>query len=66
METLIIIIFVLGYLAIALEHNLKLDKLIPALAMMAILWALVAFGIEAYPNWFDSGAHELINGEGGF
>ena len=66
METLIIIIFVLGYLAIALEHNTKLDKLIPALAMMAILWALVAFGIEAYPNWFDSGAHELINGEGGF
>ncbi len=66
METLIIIIFVLGYLAIALEHNLKLDKLIPALAMMAILWALVAFGIEAYPNWFDSGAHELIDGEGGF
>ncbi len=66
METLIIIIFVLGYLAIALEHNTKLDKLIPALAMMAILWALVAFGIDAYPNWFDSGAHELIGGEGGF
>lgn len=42
METLIIIIFILGYLAIALEHNLKVDKLIPALAMMAILWALVA------------------------
>ena len=30
METLIIIIFILGYLAITLEHNLKLDKLIPA------------------------------------
>lgn len=42
MEALILIIFVLGYMAIALEHNLKIDKLIPALAMMAILWAIVA------------------------
>jgi len=42
METIIIIVFVLGYLAITLEHNLKIDKLIPALAMMAILWALIA------------------------
>jgi Na+/H+ antiporter NhaD/arsenite permease-like protein len=62
METLIILIFIVGYLAIALEHNLKLDKLIPALAMMAVLWALVAFGIETFPNWFDSGAHKLIDG----
>ncbi|NNJ89553.1 MAG: sodium:proton antiporter NhaD [Eudoraea sp.] len=42
METIIIIIFVAGYLAITLEHNLKIDKLIPALAMMAILWAIIA------------------------
>jgi Na+/H+ antiporter NhaD/arsenite permease-like protein len=62
METLIILIFIIGYLAITLEHNLKLDKLIPALAMMAILWALVAFGIDTFPNWFDSGAHTLIEG----
>src|SRR5210317_390504 len=25
-----------------MEHNLKIDKLIPALAMMAILWAVIA------------------------
>lgn len=42
METIIIIVFFVGYLAITLEHNLKIDKLIPALAMMAILWALIA------------------------
>ena len=42
METLLIAIFVIGYLAITLEHNLKIDKLIPALAMMAILWAIIA------------------------
>ena len=42
METLILVVFFLGYLAITLEHNLKIDKLIPALAMMAILWALLS------------------------
>ena len=42
METIVIIVFLVGYLAITLEHNLKIDKLIPALAMMAILWAIIA------------------------
>jgi len=44
METLIIAIFFLGYLFITLEHNVKVDKLIPALAMMALLWAVAALG----------------------
>ena len=66
METLIIIIFILGYLAITLEHNLKLDKLIPALGMMAILWAIVAFGIDTFANWFDSASHALIDGFSNF
>ena len=42
MEITLIVIFALGYLAITLEHTLKIDKLIPALAMMAILWALIS------------------------
>lgn len=42
METLLITIFIVGYLAIAMEHKLKIDKLIPALTMMAVLWALIA------------------------
>ena len=42
MEAILIIIFVVGYLAIALEHNIKVDKLVPALAMMTILWAIIA------------------------
>ena len=44
METLIVVLFVLGYLAITLEHNLKVDKLIPALAMMALMWAIISLG----------------------
>ena len=42
METILIGIFIIGYLAITLEHTLKVDKLIPALAMMAFLWALIS------------------------
>ncbi len=42
METLMIALFVLGYLAITLEHSLKVDKLIPALAMMALMWAIIS------------------------
>ena len=42
METLVASIFIIGYLAITLEHTLKVDKLIPALAMMACLWSIIA------------------------
>ena len=44
MEILIVVLFVLGYLAITLEHSLKVDKLIPALAMMALMWATISLG----------------------
>ena len=42
METLVVAVFVIGYLAITLEHTLKVDKLIPALAMMSFLWSIIA------------------------
>ncbi len=42
MEIIVISIFIVGYLAITLEHNLKIDKLIPALGMMAFLWAIIS------------------------
>ena len=65
MESAIILVFVLGYLAITLEHNLKIDKLIPALVMMAFCWALIALGIDGFDTWFDSGKHALVDGFGG-
>ena len=42
-ETIIISVFILGYLGIAFEHSLKIDKLIPALIMMAIIWGLISY-----------------------
>lgn len=62
MEIAILIIFVLGYLGITLEHSLKIDKLIPALLMMALAWACVAFGLDNFTNWFDSGSHHMVEG----
>ncbi|MEW4925752.1 sodium:proton antiporter NhaD [Algibacter sp. 2305UL17-15] len=65
MEAVIILVFVMGYLAITLEHSIKIDKLIPALVMMAICWALIALGLESFPQWFDSGNHSLLEDFGG-
>jgi len=62
METAIILVFVFGYLAITLEHSLKIDKLIPALVMMAICWALISFGLDGFTHWFDSSSHSLLPG----
>ncbi len=61
-ELLIVVVFILGYVAIAIEHTLRVDKLIPALLMMAIAWALVAFGLDTFKMWFDSGAHKMVDG----
>ena len=61
MVAVVIAIFVLGYLAITLEHNLNVDKLIPALIMMALSWAVISFGIDGVPSWFDSAKHSLID-----
>ena len=66
MESIIIAVFVIGYLAITLEHNIKLDKLIPALVMMAVCWAIVALGVDSFSNWFDSGEHALVEGFSAF
>ena len=44
MLTVVIIVFILGYVAIVFEHPLKLDKTVPALIMGALLWALVSLG----------------------
>ena len=42
-STIIIIVFVLGYLAIAFEHPIKIDKAATALFTGVACWALYAF-----------------------
>jgi Na+/H+ antiporter NhaD/arsenite permease-like protein len=63
MEIFIIIVFVLGYLAITLEHSIKIDKLVPALLMMALAWAAIAFGLDGFTSWFDSHHSAMLSGQ---
>ncbi|MDC3071344.1 sodium:proton antiporter NhaD [Bacteroidota bacterium] len=46
MEIFLIIIFVIGYLAIALEHPIKIDKAASALVMGGVIWGALALGID--------------------
>lgn len=55
MEIVIITFFILGYVAITLEHTTKLDKLIPALVMMVLCWTALSLGIDHFAHWFEPG-----------
>ncbi len=44
MEWLLIIVFVLGYLAIAFEHSLKIDKASASLILGVSIWTLIILG----------------------
>lgn len=46
MIVLVVAIFIIGYLSIAFEHPLKLDKTVPALMMAALLWGIYAIGYK--------------------
>jgi Na+/H+ antiporter NhaD/arsenite permease-like protein len=53
MVLFILLTFIIGYVAITIEHSLKIDKLIPALMMMALCWTGIAFGIDDVQQWFN-------------
>lgn len=55
MLTIIVLVFIIGYLAIVFEHPLHLDKTVPALLMGAIMWALAAIG-------FNGGGLSVVDG----
>ena len=57
MIAIVIALFVIGYLAITLEHPLKIDKTVPALLMASIMWAFLAIG-------FNEGWFSIIDGNG--
>ena len=60
-----VIVFVLGYIAIALEHPLKVDKAVPALAIGTLMWVLYCIGAEEIFNGgFSVAWNEFIHGHG--
>ena len=65
MVAAIIAVFAVGYLAITLEHPIKLDKTVPALMMAAIMWALLSLGFHfGIVDVVDSHGH-LFTATGG-
>lgn len=61
MIALIVACFVIGYLMIALEHPLKLDKSVPALLIGALCWALISLGgMEVLDHHGEPGSIEEV------
>ncbi|MEH0158582.1 sodium:proton antiporter NhaD [Limibacter armeniacum] len=54
MITIILSIFVLGYMAIALEHNIKIDKSAPSLIVGVLCWTV-------YILMADKQAHTIVH-----
>jgi Na+/H+ antiporter NhaD/arsenite permease-like protein len=54
MVLVIVCVFIIGYLLITFEHFTKIDKLIPALLMMTLSWAVISMNIADIQTWFDS------------
>lgn len=58
MQTAILVVFVVGYLAIVLEHQIHINKAASALLAGGICWAFYAIGVsdlmsvEQIPAWF--------------
>ena len=61
MELMLILIFIFGYGLIIFEHSIKLDKLIPALLMMASCWALISMNLNVINLWIDATSSQLIS-----
>jgi Na+/H+ antiporter NhaD/arsenite permease-like protein len=74
MAAIVILIFIVGYLAIVFEHKLNLDKAVPALLMGALSWAVLAIGfnygsldvIDSHNHIFSMVAGHSLTAEEGF
>jgi Na+/H+ antiporter NhaD/arsenite permease-like protein len=58
--SLMVVVFVLGYLAIALEHNIKIDKAASALITGTLCWALYVIGAEGIID-FNAVPHFIVD-----
>ena len=60
MFTLMIVVFVLGYLAIAFEHQIKIDKAASALVMGAVCWGIYALAPAEILNYNNQDSINII------
>ncbi len=74
MELAIILIFILGYVLIATEHSIKIDKAATALFIGVSCWTLLVLGIQQIPtafaqefeNWKTSNPENILGLKGYF
>jgi Na+/H+ antiporter NhaD/arsenite permease-like protein len=65
MFILMVIVFVLGYLAIALEHPLRVEKAVPALMIGTLLWVIYIFGAyDIFSAGLSNAWNTFIQGAG--
>ncbi len=65
MALFIVAVFILGYILIALEHPLKIDKAATALLTGVFCWLILLFGLESMPAYSSiaaesSNVHDFI------
>lgn len=61
--TLLVLIFIIGYCCIAIEHSIKIDKTASALLTGMLLWAIVAVFGHSIPLQ-EAAAIEIVQKEG--
>jgi Na+/H+ antiporter NhaD/arsenite permease-like protein len=64
MYALMALTFVFGYLCIALEHPLKIDKAASAILTAVICWTLLVFGADSILPMIDSATASSASGHG--
>ncbi|MCF8224878.1 MAG: sodium:proton antiporter NhaD [Bacteroidales bacterium] len=70
MFIVMVVVFVLGYLAIALEHPLRVDKAVPALMIGSLLWVFYMLGAfeifsQGFSEAWNSYSQNLSHGNHG-
>jgi Na+/H+ antiporter NhaD/arsenite permease-like protein len=64
MEILILVVFVLGYIAIATEHSIKIDKAASALITGVLCWSILVVGASAVPEHLLGDYGHMLSMEG--
>ncbi|MFZ5940516.1 MAG: sodium:proton antiporter NhaD [Bacteroidota bacterium] len=60
-----VVVFVLGYIAIALEHPLRVDKAVPALMIGTLVWLLYIIGAEQiFTEGLSTAWNSFVHGGG--
>ncbi|MFY7708010.1 MAG: sodium:proton antiporter, partial [Flavobacteriales bacterium] len=64
MEIFILVVFVLGYIAIATEHSIKIDKAASALITGVLCWSILVVGASAVPEHLLGDYGHMLSMEG--